>query len=184
MDAYPVQVADYAMTNNLSNEPAFRWWVPFVLKKRERILKKVKTTNWSVAHKYRLELPKSVAQALAIDKKTGTDFWRKAIEKEIRNVFPAFDFIEDDNAKVPPGYEFVEKYFVFDVKMDLSRKARLVARGNMTASERCGFYAHQQTVQFWTFCDVWIRRLVLIFFDTDTLSQFYLKGTICSIFLK
>jgi hypothetical protein len=32
-DAYPVQVADYAVTNNLTAEPTFRWWVPFVLKK-------------------------------------------------------------------------------------------------------------------------------------------------------
>ena len=49
-----------------------------------------------MSHKYGLELPKSVAQALEIDRKTGTDFWRKAIEKEIRNVFPAFEFIEDN----------------------------------------------------------------------------------------
>ena len=34
-DAYPVQVADYAVANNLTLEPAFRWWVPFVFKKRE-----------------------------------------------------------------------------------------------------------------------------------------------------
>ena len=88
-DSYPVQVADYAVLNGLTQEPAFRWWVPFVLKKRERILNKVsKTKYWSITHKYGLELPKSVAQALAIDKRTGTDFWKKAIEKEIRNVSP------------------------------------------------------------------------------------------------
>ena len=74
-----------------------------------------------------MELPKSVAHALEIGKRTGTDFWKKAIEKEIRNVFPAFEFIEDADAKVPPGYEFVDTYFIFDIKMDLTRKARLVA---------------------------------------------------------
>ena len=42
-DSYPVQVADYAVANMLTQEPAFRWWVPFVLKKRARILNKVKT---------------------------------------------------------------------------------------------------------------------------------------------
>ena len=131
-DAYPVQIADYAVTNNLTNEPAFRWWVPFALKKRERILHKVKSKYWSTSHKYGLELPKSVSEALQIDKRTGTDFWRKAIEKEIRNVFPAFDFIDGDEANIPPGYTFVDTYFVFDIKMDLTRKARLVARGSMT----------------------------------------------------
>ena len=131
-ESYPIQVADYATTNNLANEPAFRWWVPFVLKKRERILRKVKTKYWSTTHKYGLELPKSVSHALEIDKRTGTEFWKIAIEKEIRNVFPAFDFIDNDDSKVPPGYTFVETYFVFDIKMDLTRKARLVARGSMT----------------------------------------------------
>ena len=37
-----------------------------------------------------IEVPKDVTQALAIDSKTGTDFWRKAIEKEMLNVTPAF----------------------------------------------------------------------------------------------
>jgi hypothetical protein len=131
-DSYPIQVADYATANNLTNEPAFRWWVPFVLKKRARILRKVKTKYWSTTHKYGLELPKSVSHALAIDKRTGTEFWKIAIEKEIRNVFPAFDFLDDDNSKVPPGFTFVETYFVFDIKMDLTRKARLAAWGSMT----------------------------------------------------
>jgi hypothetical protein len=164
-DSYPVQVADYAVTNQLTQEPAFRWWVPFILKKRERILKKVKTKYWSVTHKYGLELPKSVAQALAIDKRTGTDFWGKAIEKEIQNVFPAFEFLKSDNNQVPPGFQFVETYFVFDIKMDLTRKARLVARGSMT-----------EATKEETFASVVSRDTVRLFFllaalnDLDVLS--------------
>ncbi|KAI2507343.1 Reverse transcriptase (RNA-dependent DNA polymerase) [Fragilaria crotonensis] len=100
-DLYPVQVADYAVLNNLRQEPAFRWWVPFVLKKRERILKSPKIGPPRISA-YGLELPKSVVHALEIDKRTGTDFWKKAIEKEIRNVFPAFKFIKGDDTKVPP----------------------------------------------------------------------------------
>ena len=165
-DSYPVQVADYAVTNQLTQEPAFRWWVPFILKKRERILKKVKTKYcWSVTNKYGLELPKSVAQALAIDKRTGTDFWEKAIEKEIRNVFPAFEFLKSDNIQVPPRFQFVETYFVFDTKMDLTRKARLVARGSMT-----------EATKEETFASVVSRDTVRLFFllaalnDLDVLS--------------
>ena len=159
-DSYPVQVADYAVLNNLTQEPAFRWWVPFILKKRERILKKIKSKYWSTSHKYGLKLPKSVAQALEIDKRTGTDFWKKAIEKEIRNVFPAFEFIEGDDAKVPPGYEFVDTYFVFDIKMDLTRKARLVARGNMT-----------ETTKEETFASVVSRDTVRLFFLLAALND-------------
>jgi hypothetical protein len=32
-----------------------------------------------------------VQQALTIDEETGTDLWRRAIEKEIQNVRPAFE---------------------------------------------------------------------------------------------
>ncbi len=163
-DTCPVQVADYAVTNNVTAEPAFCRWVPFVLKKRERILKKVKTKYWSTLHKYGLELAKSVNHALEIDRRTETDFWRRAIEKEIRNVFPAFDMMDDDSA-VPPGYEFVETYFVFDTKMDLTRKARLVARGNMT-----------EATEEQTFASVVSRDTIRLFFllaalnDMDLLS--------------
>ena len=127
---------------------------------RERILKKVETKYWSVSHKYGLELPKSVSQALEIDRRTGTDFWRKAIEKEIRNVFPAFRFIEDDTARVPPGYKFVETDFVFDINMNLTQKARLVARGNMTEATK------EQT-----FASVVSRDTVRLFFHLAALNN-------------
>ena len=56
---------------------------------------------------------------LQIDRRTETDFWRKAmLDNKIRNVLrPVFAFFEGDNAKVPPGYyTFVDTYFVFDTK--------------------------------------------------------------------
>jgi hypothetical protein len=36
MGSHPEQVADYAVANKLTQEPAFRWWIPFILKKRDR----------------------------------------------------------------------------------------------------------------------------------------------------
>ena len=29
-ESYPVQIADYAMASNISNEAAFAWWIPHV----------------------------------------------------------------------------------------------------------------------------------------------------------
>jgi hypothetical protein len=52
---------------------------------------KVKTWYWKRTHEYKLELPKSVKQALAINRNTGTSFWKDVIEKEMRNVLPAFE---------------------------------------------------------------------------------------------
>jgi Reverse transcriptase (RNA-dependent DNA polymerase) len=48
--------------------------------------------------------------------------------KEMGNVRIAFQ----QSDKVPPGYSKVELMMIFDVKMDFTRKARLVARGDLT----------------------------------------------------
>jgi hypothetical protein len=52
-------------------------------------------------HKYGIELLKTVKEALEIDQRMGTDFWWKAIEKEMRNVMVAFNICDD--GKVPIG---------------------------------------------------------------------------------
>ena len=39
---YPVQLAEYAVSARILLEPAFAWWVPHVLKKRNRIISKTK----------------------------------------------------------------------------------------------------------------------------------------------
>jgi hypothetical protein len=48
----------------------------------------------------------------------GTDFWRKAIEKEMKNVMPAFQLTED--GKIPIRYKHIDCHMVFDIKMDLT----------------------------------------------------------------
>ena len=69
-------------------------------------------------------------EALRIDERTGTDFWRRAIEQEMKNVLPAFEFVDDD--VVPKFYKHIDCHMIFDVKMDLTRKARFVAGGHQT----------------------------------------------------
>ena len=130
-ESYPIDVAEYAVNNKIVSEPAFAWWVPQVLKKRDRIIKKVKTRYFRRTHKYGIELPKTVEQALEIDQRTGTDLWRKAIEKEMKNVQVALDVRED--GQVPVGFKEISCHLVFDVKSDtLERKARFVAGGHRT----------------------------------------------------
>jgi hypothetical protein len=43
----------------------------------------VKTRYWKRTHKYREELPKSVKQALAIDRNKETSLWKDKNEREI-----------------------------------------------------------------------------------------------------
>ena len=78
-----------------------------------------------------MRLPHSVEEALRSDEETGTDFWRMAIEKEMKNVMPAFEFHDDDKMHV--GHEKIQCHMIFVVKIgDLTRKGRFCANGNET----------------------------------------------------
>jgi hypothetical protein len=127
-ESNPLQVAEYAVSNNIASEPAFVWWVKDVLRKRDRIISKVKSKYWKRTHKFGIQVPKSVKEALQIDKETGTTFWRDAILKEMKNVMPAFKILEADE-EVPIGYQHIRCHMIFDIKMDFTRKARFVAGG-------------------------------------------------------
>jgi hypothetical protein len=82
-DSNPIEVADYAVSMKLVSEPTFAWWVPYTIKKCDRIIKAVKKRYFRILQKYGIELPKDVKRALEIDQETGTSFWRDAIKKEM-----------------------------------------------------------------------------------------------------
>ena len=132
--SYPVLVAEYAVANRIDDEPAFAWWVHDVIKKRDRIIAKVKSKYWQRTHKNGIKIPKSVQEAIAIDKKNGNTLWWDAICKEMKNVMPAFEKWEGKEEELPPGFQRIKCHFIFDIKMgeNFRRKARLVANGNET----------------------------------------------------
>ena len=70
-EAYPVQAANYAVYNRVSLEQVFAWWPPYVLKKRNQIIHKIKSKYWILTHKYGIEVPNNYEQAKAVEKKNG-----------------------------------------------------------------------------------------------------------------
>ena len=58
------------------------------------------------SHKFGIELPKTVEQALALDAKNGNTLWADAISKEMENVRVAFKVLPDGKS-VPIGHQFV-----------------------------------------------------------------------------
>ena len=114
-------------------EPAFAWWVPFVLKKRNRILAKVKSKYWLRTHKFGIRIPKSVEEARKIDEQNGETLWWDAICKDMKNVCPAFEVFEGSEDDIPKDHQFKRCHMIFDVKFgeNFWRKARLVAGGHM-----------------------------------------------------
>ena len=105
-DSNPIEVAEYAAGNKIVEEPAFAWWVPWTLRKRNIIISKVESKYWKRTHKFGIRLPKTVEQALAFVLEDGTDFWKTAIGKEMKNVRIAFEF-NDGTQSQPDTKELV-----------------------------------------------------------------------------
>jgi hypothetical protein len=58
---HPIKTAEYAMTKGLDHEPAFNWWVPHVLRKRDQIISLVRrrtTRYFKRTHRFGIEVPK------------------------------------------------------------------------------------------------------------------------------
>ena len=136
----PVEVAEYSRSRGIDNEPAFAWWVPYTLRRRDRIISGVNSRVRRVTHKYGVEVPRSVGEALKIDKMNGDNLWRNAINKEMENLKVAFDILPE-GSKPPPGYKPSSGHLVFDVRMTLERKARWVKDGHKTPEPEWSTYA-------------------------------------------
>ena len=81
-----MELAEYAVANNIADEPAFNWWVKNTLKKRDIIISKVKSKYWRTTHKFGIRVPKNVEEAIRLDEENKNTFWYDAIQKEMGNV--------------------------------------------------------------------------------------------------
>lgn len=148
-DSNPVDVAEYVIAHQLQEEPAFKWWVSHVIHKRNRIISKLKARLRRVTHKFGIRLPRTITEALEIDKETGTDFWWNAIKRELDKIMVAFDIDQETtpedirkniaNGKYV-GYQEIKCHWIFDIKMDLTRRARFVAGGHTTYSGKYNIF--------------------------------------------
>ena len=128
-----LQVAEYAAARGLSDEPAFAWWVPYTLRKRDVIVSAVKVRRTS--HKYGIEVPRTLKEALALDEKNGNKYWSNVVGKEMGNIMVAFEIL-GPQCRPPPGWTKSSGHLIFDVKMDFTRKARWVKESQDT---RCDY---------------------------------------------
>ena len=130
-ESNPIEIAEYAKVNHIDKEPAFAWWIPSVIKRRDAIIKK---TSRKVRKnmKFGIYVPKNYNEAVEMDKQNGNTLWQDATKKEMRNVEVAFRFL-DDGSRVPIGFKKITCHLIFDIKFDLTRKARYVGGGHLTS---------------------------------------------------
>jgi Reverse transcriptase (RNA-dependent DNA polymerase). len=131
-ESYPVQLAEYAHQRQISNELAFAWWVPHVLKKRDQIISKVKSKYWQCTHKFGIRIPKTVEEARKLDRENGNTLCWDAICQEMKNVCIAFEEYQGNICDLPPGYQKINCHMIFYIKMgeNFRQKARMVAGGH------------------------------------------------------
>ncbi len=139
-NSHPIEVAEFAKSRGIDDEAAFCWWVPYVLKKRNRCIAAANARVKKATHKYGIEIPTSIEHAKRIDEKNGNTYWQDAIKKEMYNVSIAFEILDHDEP-VPPGWTPSSGHIIFDVKMDFTRKARWVKDGHKTADPDWSTYA-------------------------------------------
>ena len=71
-DTNPVELAEYAVAIHFVDEPAFQWWVPLTLKKRNHVIAKAKSKYWRTTHKFGIRVPKSIDNAYLLMRRTVT----------------------------------------------------------------------------------------------------------------
>ena len=114
-------MAEYVTARNIQDEPAFALWVPYTLRKRDRIIASVNSRVRKSSHKYGIEIPTSIKHAEEIDHRNKNTFWQDAMELEMSNVGVAFKILE--TGKSPPtGYTKSRGHIVFDVRMSVEQR--------------------------------------------------------------
>ena len=125
-ECYPVQTAEYTVTNDIDTEPAFNYWVTHTLKKRDSTIslaKKRKTRYLKKTHKFGIEMPKTVKEVPELYAKNRDTKWMDAISKEMTNVRVSFDVLKDGDS-APIGHKQINFHLIYDVNMeDFRRKA-------------------------------------------------------------
>ena len=102
----------------------------------------MKSKYWQRTHKYGFRIPKSVNEALEIDKEEGNTYWKEAIEMGMKKIREAFELYEGDVNDLT-GYQEITTHFIFDIKLgeNFRRKARLVADGHKTKTPKSVTYS-------------------------------------------
>lgn len=165
-EANPLEVAEYAAQNGLTSHPVFAWWVPHTLRRKERIIKQVRHRLAKKQYKFGIKVPSTVDEALALDKENCNTLWHDAIQKELKNVLVAFKLLEEGE-QLPIGSKQIPYHIIFDVKLDLTRKARLVAGG----------HKNKDVPKYTTFSTVASRDSVRIMFLIAALNGLNILST-------
>ena len=79
-------MSEFSTSHGISDEPDSAWWVPYILRKRDKNISAVNAWVKRTTHKYDVAVSHSVKEAYALDKKNSKTLWRDSLDKEISNL--------------------------------------------------------------------------------------------------
>ena len=83
--SHPIEMDEFYKSHGIYKEPAFAWWIPYTLQKRDIIISAINTRTRKTTQKYGIEILRTVKHAAEMDMKNGNDFWVTAVEKKMTN---------------------------------------------------------------------------------------------------
>jgi len=144
----PVSLAAYAKKKKLLNQSCWKWAqtylkqdTRFARMMRQVQLNKAKTNT--IKYNFGVRVPRTIKEALALDKMNGNTKWSDAIETELRALHEehkCFKTVKSRN-DVPKGYKYIPLLWAFAVKFDLRHRARCVAGGHVTPDLEFDLYS-------------------------------------------
>ena len=141
----PVTVALYGKDNNLLEQDGWKRNTPIARKQRQllRLANQTKLKSFRTApvYKFGVEVPRDHNHAMELDCQNGNTLWRDAELKELGQLRDYETFKDYGKGKAPAGYKAIKYHIVYDVKHNLSCKARLAANGNMTPTPISSVYS-------------------------------------------
>jgi hypothetical protein len=92
--------------------------------------------------KFGIQVPQSPHHAMELDKMNSTNAWKEAMGIELGqiNKYKTFHILEGGEL-LSNTYKKIPYHMIFDVKLDLRQKARLVAGGNWTDPPKEDIYS-------------------------------------------
>ncbi|MGH3054698.1 MAG: reverse transcriptase domain-containing protein, partial [Gaiellaceae bacterium] len=139
-------LAKYARDNDLLEQPGWKRFKRLIKREKKyvRMLRQARLAQscYATKTKFGVEVPRTLEEALEMDKKDGNDLWQEAVKKEMTQIHEYGTFkSEGKGVAAPTGHKQIKVHLVFDVKYDLRRKARLVAGGHLTDPPKESVYS-------------------------------------------
>ena len=110
-ESHPVEMAEFVMARGISDKPAFCWWVPYPLKKKDPIISAINTIVRKVTRKHGIEILTGVEHTKELDRHNDNTMWMDTLAKEMYNVGVAFEVL-DEREQAPNGWKKVTGHLV------------------------------------------------------------------------